>query len=453
MRSQEEGRDGQWTRSWSIGFAVGATAIALGLAVVGLMRPWMLPDTPGYLDPCSEGCLGGPRTPYFGWLVNALARLDPGLTGLPWIHYLSWAGSAWALMSALRSRGATAPTAMAVGIAVLASNMVLLWGRAVLPESLAHAALICAYAACIRRGDAVPRVVVAAALMGTAYLLKPGLTACAMVMPILVFSSEAGPLVRRLRLAVVVLATALMPFVAIASVRLASHGSFHIVSFSGFQMSGMAAMMLSPSGIARMPAAVVGDATAILAAREQAEASGAALPIPPNSSGVRSFHSVAAQYFDILARNHDAVLWGPVTGTRRDGESWVAFDARLQRLSWATVQAEREAYAAWLLGASSRLVGHMLVLNGIFMLACLGLAAWIITVLLRGRDATASIGLARNDVTLLAPLSLAHAAGAGFPAVALTFPAGRYIDSAALFLAAWPLAMLLTALMRGTDQG
>lgn len=81
-------------------------------------------------------------------------------------------------------------------------------------------------------------------------------------------------------------------------------------------------------------------------------AGGAALPLNPQ--GVRSFAATALGYFDVLARSYDPVLSGAVGPARESGETWVAFDARMQRLAVATLAASPLFYLA---GSSARRAG------------------------------------------------------------------------------------------------
>jgi hypothetical protein len=122
---------------------------------------------------------------------------------------------------------------------------------------------------------------------------------------------------------------------------------------------------------------------------------------------------------------------------QRPDENWVEFDHRLGRLSFATIRAAPEDYAAWIVGASARLVGHMLVTNGPFVLACMGL---LVALLWRLRR-PASIGdLDRaSDAGLLVAVVGIYFLAAAPLSVLLTFPAARYIDSAAILLPALPL--------------
>jgi hypothetical protein len=202
-------------------------------------------------------------------------------------------------------------------------------------------------------------------------------------------------------------------------------------------MSGMAGLMLTPSVVAQLPAEDRELAAQILAARERAEAQGHVAPTPANSTGQRSFPSAAAGYFDIYARTYDSLLQDEIERLERPDESWVEFDRRLGRLSFATIRVVPQDYAAWIVGASARLVGHMLVMNGPFVLACMGLLA----ALLRAFRRPASFGSLDRapDAGLLVLVVGIYILAAAPLAVLMTFPASRYIDTAAILLPALPL--------------
>ena len=124
-----------------------------------------------------------------------------------------------------------------------------------------------------------------------------------MILPVLyvVLRGLDGRAVSIGKTSAIALASAL-PFICVSSVRAWVVKDFNIVSFGGFQMSGMAALMLDEDIVARLPAEMRQEATSILVAREQGEKSGDFIGIPLNSSGTRSFVSVALGYFDVLGQ-------------------------------------------------------------------------------------------------------------------------------------------------------
>jgi hypothetical protein len=422
-----------------------AVLVAALLAITGQMRPWTTPDTAGWLDACAPfGCWAGPRSPVYGWLARGVTGGGALPWMLPWLQFGSLVAAAGWLMRGLRRLGASATAALAVGLALLGSNLTVIWAHALLPELFAQAAMLAAVG-CTLHLAAEPRrdlaatcislLVSAGVLSAAAYLLKPALLLLPVLLPILLLA-----LAPRRRVAALLLGAGLLPFLLVASWRWATLGDFNIVSFGGFQMSGMAALMLTPDIAQRLPAGLQAAATEIIARRDALVAAHIALPIPLNSHGERSFVSAATGYFDVLARTHDAALYGAVAPGRMPGETWVAFNARMQHLALATIAAAPRDYAAWIAGGLTRLVGHMLVDNLPFVLGCL---AWL--GLLRRRAVPAP----PQDLRLLGLLTAMWTLGAGLPSVLLTFPAARYADSACLMLAAWPLYAALRR-VRGT---
>ena len=108
------------------------------------------------------------------------------------------------------------------------------------------------------------------------------------------------------------------------------------------------------------------------------------------------------------------------------------------RLSLAVIRVAPARYAAWVAGGTARFVGRAVALNlplvvslGAFV-ALFGAALWA------GR-LPALAAAAPADLPVLFGLTLVYTAVAGALTVLATFPAGRYIDTAALFLPALPI--------------
>lgn len=402
-------------------------AVAL-LAAAGQMRPWVSPDTAGWLAATD---LAGPRFPLYAVLAHVSAWIPRA--ALPWLQDGAFATAGWVLAAAVRWRGLSPEAVLAAGLAPLLSCVMLLWGRAVLPDVLSAAAVLMALAATVDAGSGhrLRRNIALAAAFGTAaYLLRPGLLPMIGALPLLLWLDAPG-LRRRATVAAALLTGLAAPFAVIATLRLATLGDWNIVSFGGFQMSGIAALMLTPAAANRLPPAMQ-TAARDITRRDALIAAGRALPLPLNSAGERSFASAALGYFDLLARTYDDVLYGAVRPTQRPGESWVAFNGRMQALSLATIRAQPVNDAAWVAGATGRLVGHMLVFNPAMDLAALLL---LTGVLRRNRLRPGRPG----ELRTLAILSAVYTAGASALVVLTTFPAGRYIDGAGMMIAAVPL--------------
>ena len=417
-------------------------ALALPLLAGGLVFAvvqqfaWVLPDSAGWLDGCRpHGCWAGPRTPPYGWIAGLLPE-----SLLVWAQLLALGLGACALIAGLFCWGASVHAGLAVALTVGLSTITLLWGRALLPEAFAHALLLACFGAVLwaARGGRPGAIVLAGALAAGAYLMKPGFLTVVPVLPVLLLALGQGRLRTRFAAAVALLAVSLTPFVLISSVRLARLGDFNVISYGGFQMSGMAALMLDPAVVARLAPAQRPAAQDILTRRTALEAAGTALRLPENSLGARSFDSTALGYFDLLARTHDYVLFAAVAPTQGADESWVAFNARMQRLAFAVLRAAPDRYAAWVVGASARLVGRMLVANPALVL---GVLAWLAV-------CWRPFAPPGQDLRALSWVVGGWLLGVGLPAVVLTFPAGRYADSAGMLLAALPFWVMSRHLIR-----
>jgi hypothetical protein len=422
---------------WMRWFWLAAGLLVVGLWAGGGLRPWISPDTPSYLDPPAwPACLAGMRLPLYGWLVAALGGPRP----VPWVQAAACILAAASLTRALHRAGLSPAASLAAGFAVLGSTELVLWAHAVLPEAPGTAAAIAALAATLdcasgwRRACALGR---AAVWLTLAYLLRPSFLPLILVLPGLL-ALLCRERARAAPLALALLCAGMLPFLAISATRRAAVGDFNIVSFGGFQMAGMAALMLTPATVERLPEELRPMAADIISRREALIAEGRALPLPRNSAGERSFASAALFYFDILARTHDDVLYGAVGAERGPAESWVAFNARAQRLALAVIRAEKPSYAAWVGGACVRLAGRLLAGNPAFVVWGLILALGYLW--RRGRGAPPP---PRGEIDTLVLLSGGYTLAASILIVLVTFPATRYVDSAGILLPLWPAYAVL----------
>jgi hypothetical protein len=420
------------------------------LAAVGGFTPEIMPDTPGYfgLGPF-PGDLASERLPLYAWLVMPLDFGRREFAFVPAAQTALYIVAVWIFLAELRRFGLSGIAVLSTGAALLFSNSLLLDGRWIHPELPAIACALLAFAGVVRLAGS--RAGWWAALLilcgaGLCYLLRPSLLPLIVVLPFTYAGLRAlrgAPPFVAWTAAVALLAAA--PFVAFASVRAWTVGDFNLVSFGGYQMSGMAALMLSDDVVARLPSGFWPLATAVLSARQAAEEAGRIIGVPRNSTGVRSFDSAALSYFDVFARTYDDVT-NLVKQQRRPEESWIAFNRRLMWFSLAVVRAAPVRYAAWIFGASKRLLGHAVVANLPLMTAVIVMAiTWSARVLTR-RPASVQ-PVRRLDAPVLVGLAFAWLLAAGALTVLTTFPAIRYIDTANLLLAPVPIyfAILMVA--------
>jgi hypothetical protein len=418
------------------------------LAVTGGFTSVIMPDTPSYLDPHSfPDALAQPRLPFYGLMVEAVDAGDHSFKAVAALQTAFFCAAVWWFVAELRYFGLSRPAALSTATALLFSNSLILIGRWVHPELPAIACGLLAFAGVVRLAGPKPRNWAAVLIFaggGLAYLLRPSMLSLIFVLP---FSYACLRALRGQRplngwVGAILLMTAL-PFLALASVRAVAVGDFNIVSFGGYQMSGMAGLMLSDDVVARLPPDVKPLATAVLAARKAAENSGGVIGVPRNSSDIRSFNSAALSYYDVFARTYDEVKQ-LARQQQRPGESWVDLNKRLMRFSLAVVRAAPIRYLAWIFGASKRLLGHAFIANLPMMIAAIVLiAAWLFRLLTR-RPAHVS-PIERLDMPVMLLLAASWLVATGALSVLVTFPAIRYIDTANLLLA--PVAIYWAALM------
>lgn len=427
-----------------LAYLAAAALVALALFLYSGLAPWMSPDTGGYLEATTRPDIwGGPRHPLFGWVVRLVG--GPGYGWLPAIQVGLFVAAAAFLLAALRDYGLSVRATAAVAVSLLLSNLILLWHHAVHPEFLSAASMLAALALVVRLasgGRFAPHAVLLGAALGFAYLLRPTFLPAILLLPLLfgLLTRLRSPQPVGRRMAWLVLACGL-PFAANSALRLQAVGDFNIVSFGGFQMSGMAGLMLTPEIVARLPDDVRPLAQTILDGREAAEGRGEVLQTPPNSRGERSFVSAALGYYDLYARTYDSLLYGTIAPLQGQ-ESWVGWNRRLMRLSLATIRAAPDRYAAWVVGATSRAVGRMVVTNGPLMLALAALALLYPAALWFGRLPREPAG-SHLDVPALLCLTGIYTVSASALMVVTTFPAARYLDTAGLLLPALPILGLI----------
>jgi len=420
-----------------------AAALLVVMGMLGMLSGTISPDTASYfITETSSNPWGEIRHPLYARLATWLggSATSPGYVaiGQALLH------TAATLIFYIGARAADTGRVGAFVLAVVAlfSQSGLNHLRLVLPEAPAIALLLIAFGgtlAASHPGNRFALLLVPTAMAaGIAYLLRPSMLPAIVALPMLwwLFAVRNGHTRKVVRTLSLVAALA-APFLLQSGFRLARVGDFNIVSFGGFQMSGMAAFMLAPEIVDQMSEPARSTARAVLAAREAGEASGRVARTPLNSVGERSFISAALGYFDIYARSHDDLLYGQIIGLRAADETWVAFNKRLMGFSVATIAAAPLRWIAWVVGATSRLVGRMIITNATMLVALAVLFVVSVPAVMRRTQ----LGSTRADLMSVCVIALAWVASTAPLIVLMTFPATRYIDTAALLIAAPPLLL------------
>jgi len=131
------------TRNWgAIYLGVCATVLG-GLAAAGLMRPWFTLDTASWTAPCHGiDCFAGQHFQLYARIFPLLTLGGHAPWLLPWIQDFAFLGAGYALARAAGAAGLSRTGMLA--LALPGSNMLLIWGRAEMPETLGRAALLAA---------------------------------------------------------------------------------------------------------------------------------------------------------------------------------------------------------------------------------------------------------------------------------------------------------------------
>jgi hypothetical protein len=246
------------------------------------------------------------RTVGYPLLLRLTRAVSPGYRALPLIQAGIFLGAVALFWLGLVRFGLGPGTALAAIAPLAASELVVPFARRVHSDTVGAALALAAIAAllfALRRPTWRTWSGLALALF-LAYQVRPAYLFLLLLVPILAFilprrqdagerSAPAG------RLAGVALALALGPFLLFCTLRLALVGHFGLVSFSGFNVVGIAASMITPEVARALPAEHQPLAETILAGRRQRGLE----PIEE-----RSFPGSAAR-FRAWSADYDTNIW------------------------------------------------------------------------------------------------------------------------------------------------
>ena len=244
------------------------------LALTGGFHAEITPDTASYLNVGPfPAALAQTRVPLYGPLIAMVDNGSRTFAAVPVLQTAFFIIAAWLLVFELRRFGLSGLAVLSVAAALLFSNSLLLIGRTVHPELPAIACALLAFAGTVRLSTPnAPRWAAVLVLLGAglAYLLRPSFLPLIFVLPVLHAGLRALRGERPFTAGTgAILVAAALPFLAMASLRAATVGDFNIVSYGGYQMSGMATLMLSEPVVARLPERDRALGARLLAARNR----------------------------------------------------------------------------------------------------------------------------------------------------------------------------------------
>ena len=441
----------QQRRNGQVALLLSAILGAIVHGVLGNFSPRIVADTAGYLRiETWERVFGEQRTPFYGWLVNFMEAFAPGYIFLPWLQYLVLLLAMLLLYRGALRYGLSVPAALALTLPLPFGNATLLFLSYVHPEMLAISMLLIALACAlyVSRGQSHwSWYLIGGLALGFSYLLKPGFLLFIVLLPVLVvflgLHANADDRLVVLQRALIVCLIGLLPFMVYSGVRYAAVGHFHVVSFGGYAGTGLSSQIMDAKTIPRLPTEFQESARAILEERRRKEIEEIILPLPINSTnGERIYWSAVLGYFDIFARNYDHMVSIVFRELREEGMSWVEADNHAQAFNGAVKRAEPINYVLYVVGATTRFMGLLLTTNATFVPAFILLILMVIWRSIYGWSGfdVCSFGndLIRNGMPLFLIVFI-YVVASYVPAVAITFPARRYVDTAGILMASLPL--------------
>jgi hypothetical protein len=430
------------------------TLVLVVFFVIGKFEPNNVFDTVGYIKSAESEwptMLEMPRAPFFGIFLNLFDTYEgirPALDGAErtlwenendrFLYYpifviLIYFISAALLFYAFSAYGLSVKAASSISFGLIISNSLILYGNILHPELLSISLIILSIAGTVLLSSekkSLITLILTALCVVFAYLIKPAFITFIVFIPLIYFILNYR-YKGRFRQSLILFLLCLFPFLLVSSLRYYILGDFNIVSFGGFQMTGIAALMLDSSIIPNLPDELIDVANNILDKKKALIENSNLIALPKNSSGEVSFISVALGYYDILARNYDAVIYGIMGDLKMPTESWVEFNSRMQNFTIQVISSQPVYYICWIIGATARFLGRSIVMNLPLMLSVIGL---FLVLLVKPLPKIINLTFTRDEMICLILIPLIFAFSSGFLSILVSFPAARYIDSSNVML-------------------
>lgn len=407
------------------------------LAASGRLEPLISLDTASYLYPWtwSEGIWGEMRGPLFGFLLTPFGN---NFTLLPTILLGLFFVSIYYLYKNLLDFGVSEYGALALTLPLLLSNALFRYAREVHVEFPAIICMLFSLGIMLKLQDTKARTVfhwlAFAFTCGFAYLIRPSFIPFAIFLP-LTFALFGHLYTKRwqLRATAIAFVLSVAPFVIVSTIRYSAVNDFNIVSFGGFNMTGLGGELLTEEMIPKLKPENQEIAKSILQGREAKVRRGELSPLVFDYDKREfSFQRTARGYFDILANNFDEILYKIVLEEQRPDESWVHFNKRLMGLNVDIVRAAPGNYAMYTLGALRSTIGTATVTNFAFVTGfCALLIAYFYLLFF---SELPQLQFASVDIPVIVLITLCTAIASGILPILIAYPIIRYVSTSSLFL-------------------
>lgn len=427
----------------------------LAIFFTGRFEPYHVFDTVGYIDAAEVGSpemWAMPRTPFFGIFLNLFDSYEgirPSLEGAertlwennidrfkyyPFFSISLYFISSILLFYAFSAYGLNTKAASSISFGLIFSNSLVLYGNNIHPELLSISLIIFSIAGAIlmsTKANKFLTMLFTALCVSCAYLIKPAFITFFIFTPLIYYFLDYTNK-NRLRWTMILFILSSASFFTVSIFRYQILGDFNLVSFGGYQMTGIAGLMVNKGLALLLPMEMADSANYIIDKKDFLIKNLSIQAIPKNSYGEVSFISAALGYFDILARNYDSIVYGIIGDLKMPNETWVEFNARMQSFSIEVISSKPIYYFSWVVGASARFMGRIIVINLPLMLSIIGL----ISALLISRSGKKVIGfnLNKKELICLIIIPLIYTFSSGILSILVSFPASRYIDTSGIML-------------------
>jgi len=446
-------------RTW-LNLFLSISIVVIAIFFTGGFEPNNVFDTVGYIVAAESNwpeIWGLPRAPFFGTFLNFFDTFEGVRPILEGAERTSWENendrffyyplfvisiyfiSALSLFYAFSVYGLNTKAASSIPFGLIISNSLILYGNILHPELLSLSLIILSISGAVllsTERNNIFILIFTASCVVFSYLIKPAFITFIVFTPIIYVVLNYKN-INRLKQGLFLFLLCFSPFLLFSLLRYFVVGDFNIVSFGGFQMTGIAGLMIDSNVVLSLPVEIIDVAQNVLDKKNKLIEDSTLMALPLNSYGEVSFISVALGYFDILARNYDAIVYGVMADLQMPNESWVEFNARMQSFTIEVIRSKPVYYLCWIIGATARFIGRSIVMNLPLMSSIIG-----IIVLLLVKTSTKKIiklTLSRDEIICLIVIPLIFALSSGVLSILVSFPAHRYIDSSNIMLAGFSI--------------
>ena len=426
------------------------------LIILGRFEAKIVPDTNGYLLGPYENFLNlwdNLRAPFFGILLEIFNTKNSNYLFFPFFVISLYFCSIIFLFYSQKEYGLSSMASLSMPLGLVFSNPLILYSNYVHPELLSITLIIFSISFLIlllkykNNNKLMYAIVIFSAL---SYLLKPMFIIFIITLPFLFYILDKEKK-HKSRIFLKLFILLILPFIFISSIRYISVKDFNISSFGGFQMSGIAGLMIENNSVSKLSKQDKKMGIKIIEQKNELISERKIFPIPLNSKNKRSFVSTSIGYYDILARDYDTILNEIMLKLKNSDENWIDYNSRMQNFTFSVIKNNPLYYASWIIGGSIRFIGRVFISNLSFIISFIILIILFFSrnnLSIYSKKAFKSKFHDNEELFFIIKVSSIYTFSIAVMCILITFPAARYIDSAGITLASIPIFLISKLLIK-----